>query len=62
MKVSFKSLLYTLLGILTGFTIVFIVKGFKTGEFEWQQWFFWMVGGVLAYQLIFFLLKNRDKK
>ncbi|SDJ79858.1 hypothetical protein [Sediminibacillus albus] len=47
-------------GILAGFTIVFIIKGLWTSEFDWIWWLSMMIGGIIG-SLIAALLTRKGK-
>ncbi len=62
MKISNKSLVFTLLVLLFGFTVAFIIKGFWVDEFKWNQWLSWMIGGIIGHLIIvLFAYSNRKK-
>jgi hypothetical protein len=45
-KISYKTISLTLLGVLIGITVVTIIRGFGVGEFAWNQWLVFVVGGI----------------
>lgn len=51
-----------LLGTLFGFSIVFIVGGLWTGEFNWGLWISMLIGGTIGHLIIAYLIKNRTDK
>lgn len=62
MKINYKSLLLSLLGILFGFTIAFIIRGFWIDEFDWWQWLSWIMGGIIGHLIILLLLTLMNRK
>ncbi|WP_077622885.1 hypothetical protein [Sediminibacillus massiliensis] len=51
-----------LVGLLIGFTIVFLWKGFMGGDFMWGQWIAWVVGGTIGFFIISFIVTKNTTK
>jgi uncharacterized membrane protein YcjF (UPF0283 family) len=45
-KISYRTIFLTLLGVLIGTTVVTVIRGFGVGEFDWNQWLVFMAGGI----------------
>ncbi|WP_106498269.1 hypothetical protein [Lentibacillus sp. Marseille-P4043] len=64
MKLSYKTVFLTLLGILLGASIVTVLKGLWGDEFDWEQWLVFMAGGISGglIMLFFVLISNKIGK
>ncbi|MFD1020924.1 hypothetical protein [Thalassobacillus hwangdonensis] len=50
-----------LIGTLIGFSIVFLIRGLWTGDFDFSWWIGMLLGGVFAYFLLALVFYLRDK-
>ncbi|MDQ0160891.1 hypothetical protein [Alkalibacillus salilacus] len=50
-----------LLGILIGFTVVFLLQGILTHEFDWSWWIGMLIGGLIGY-IVAYNLWNKVKQ
>lgn len=49
-----------LFGILSGFTIAFVIYGYIKGEFNWSFWVSMLIGGTIGHFMVAFF-SNKKK-
>ncbi|MET3683300.1 tetrahydromethanopterin S-methyltransferase subunit C [Alkalibacillus flavidus] len=51
-----------LIGVLIGFTSVAIIQGLWTGTFNWTQWSGMIVGGMIAFVIVYVVERRVKNK
>ncbi|GEL77661.1 hypothetical protein TMU01_18960 [Tenuibacillus multivorans] len=62
MKINFNSIFWLLPGILIGFTIASVIRGFWIDDFDRGQWLSWIIGGIIGYLIMILLLFLMNKR